>query len=177
MKKLSALALGVSLALGLSACNPNTNTQQPAQEVAEQAAEPLQSGIDLTAVDQQTRAQDDFFRYVNGAWLARTEIPADKSRYGMFNVIYDDTQENLKALIQEAAESADASNANAKKLGDMYNSYMDLDKANELGLTPLSGELESISQIDSLEGVAAEMGKLFNMGVQIPFGFFCLPRC
>ena len=176
MKKITALALGVSLALGLTGCNPNSNTVTADPEsVAEVAAEVLKSGIDLTAVDQQTRAQDDFFRYVNGAWLARTEIPGDKSRYGMFNVLYDKTQENLKAIIQEAAASVDHANPNAQKLGDMYNSYMNTEKADELGLTPLSAELESINNVDGLDGVAAEMGKLFNMGVEIPFGFFVYP--
>ena len=174
MNKLSSLALGVSLALGLSACNPNTN-QQAATQVEEQVAEPLASGIDLSAVDEQVRSGDDFFRYVNGAWLARTEIPADKSRYGMFNVIYDDTQENLKAIIQEAAASSDEANVNAKKLGDMYNSYMNLERANELGLTPLQSDLDAISGLESAEQVASKMSELFNMGVEIPFGFFVYP--
>ncbi|MFT4789231.1 MAG: putative endopeptidase, partial [Paraglaciecola sp.] len=103
MKKLSLAAMGVLLAMGLGACSPAQKTETTT--VAEKKI-PLLSGIDLNAVDESVRAQDDLFRHVNGNWLKTTEIPADKSRYGVFNALYDDTQENLKTLIQEAADAS-----------------------------------------------------------------------
>lgn len=51
------------------------------------------------------RAQGDFFRPVNGVWLTQTASPADKSRYGSCNVLYDDNQENLKTFIQNSANT------------------------------------------------------------------------
>jgi putative endopeptidase len=174
MKKLSILALGVGLALGLAACKPASDAQNSSAS-AEAPLAKLNSGIDQTAVDKNVRAQDDFFRHVNGTWLAKTEIPADKSRYSMFNLLFDDTQENLKALIQEAAAMQAEPGSNMQKLGDMYNSYMDEDKANQLGLNPLKTQLEAIQQVENISQVATQMGKLFALGVQSPFGFYVYP--
>jgi putative endopeptidase len=172
MNKSSMIALGVSLALGLSACSPSQkNETSTAQTVA-----PLKSGIDLTAIDSAVRVQDDLFRHVNGHWLNTTEIPADKSRYGIFNVLYDDTQEHLKTLIQEAAAVTDAKQgSNTQKLGDMYNSYMDMEKANALGLSPIQAQLDSIAAIQTTAQLAQKMGELYVLGVGGPFNFYTSP--
>ena len=60
----------------------------------------LGSGIDIEFIDPSVRAQDDFYRHVNGAWLNSTEIPPDKGRYGSFDKLNDDTLEQLRALVQ-----------------------------------------------------------------------------
>jgi putative endopeptidase len=170
MKKLSIIALGVSIALGLAACSPALQS-----EVAQTQTMPAKSGIDLTAVDATVRAQDDLFRHVNGGWLKATEIPADKSRYGIFNVLYDDTQERLKSLIQEAAATSAEAGSNTQKLGDMYNSYMNEERANELGLSPLQGMLDSIAAIQTTEQLAAKFGELYVLGIGGPFNFYTSP--
>jgi putative endopeptidase len=171
MKKLSILALGVGIALGLSACKPASDAQNTAASTAVPAAM-LNSGIDQSAVDKGVRAQDDFFRHVNGTWLAKTEIPADKSRYSMFNLLFDDTQENLKTLIQEASAMKAESGSNMQKLGDLYNSYMDEDRANQLGLSPLKTQLDEIAAVENMSQVTAQMGKLNRLGVTAPMGFY-----
>jgi putative endopeptidase len=66
---------------------------------------PLNSGVDFRAVDKNLRAQGDFFSPVNGVWLTQTAVPADKSRYGSCNVLYDDSQENLTTFIQTSANT------------------------------------------------------------------------
>lgn len=173
MKKITLLAATVSVALGLVACSPaDKSTSAP---VASEQTQALKSGIDLAAVNQDVRAQDDFFAHVNGTWLNQTEIPADKSRYGMFNVIYDDTQERLKALIQESANAGSSADANTQKLGAMYNSYMNVEKVNELGLTPLQPVLDEIAAVENKEQVAAQISELYRLGVEGPFGFFVYP--
>lgn len=170
MNKITMLALGVSVALGLAACSPasKTETQQT------QATAPI-SGIDLTAVDSSVKAQNDLFRHVNGHWLNTTDIPADKSRYGVFNVLYDDTQENLKLLIQEAASTKSDMGSNTQKLGDMYNSYMDIERANVLGITPLQTQIDSIAAIKTPQQLAKKMGELYVLGVGGPFNFYTSP--
>ncbi|MCV2884930.1 peptidase M13 [Aestuariibacter sp. AA17] len=174
MKKLTLLAASVSLALGLTACSPQPSDQSKT-DVSQQQTKSLESGVDLSAVKDSVRAQDDFFQHVNGAWLDKTEIPADKSSYGMFHTLYDDTQENLKALIQEAANAGENAEANAQKLGAMYNSYMNEVLANELGIKPIQSELDTIRSVDSYKGVAQQMGMLNRIGVDAPFGFFVYP--
>lgn len=172
MNKMSMIALSVSLALGLSACTPSQKNETSTTQITT----PLKSGIDLSAVDSAVRVQDDLFRHVNGHWLNTTEIPADKSRYGVFNVLYDDTQEHLKTLIQEAAAVADTKQgSNTQKLGDMYNSYMNVDKANELGLTPIKTQLDSIAAIETSTQLAQKMGELYVLGVGGPFNFYTSP--
>jgi putative endopeptidase len=174
MNKLSMLALGVSVALGLAACSPAPKTEtQATQTVAETIA--LTSGIDLAAVDSTVSAQNDLFRHVNGHWLNTTEIPADKSRYGVFNVLYDNTQENLKAIIQEAADTKAETGSNTQKLGDMYNSYMNVDRANELGLSPLQSYIDAISAIKTPAQLAQKMGELYVLGVGGPFNYYTSP--
>jgi putative endopeptidase len=174
MKKLSLVAMGVLVAMGLGACSPAQKTETEITSVAEKKV-PMLSGIDLTAVDESVRAQDDLFRHVNGNWLKTTEIPADKSRYGVFNVLYDDTQENLKALIQEASDTTAEQGSNTQKLGDMYNSYMNEEQANQLGLAPLQTQIDDIANIENMQQVAAKFGELYTMGVGGPFNFYTSP--
>lgn len=177
MNKSLSIAAAISLALGtLTACGPNdSETQSTAKAETKAEMAVLKSGLTLSAIDKQVRPQDDFYQYANGNWLAETEIPADKSRFGMFNVVHDRTQENLKTIIQDAASSTDKSNANNQKLGDMYNSYMNETLANELGVKPLQSELDAIASLKDKKGVAAMMGTLFEVGVEAPFGFYVWP--
>ena len=169
MNRTSTLALGVAVALGLMACQPAPNT--PTKQV--QPLAPAISGIDLSAVDNTISASHDLFRHTNGSWLNNTEIPADKSSYGVFNVLYDNTQENLKDLIQQAANTANAeAGSNVQKLGDMYNSYMDEARVNQLGLSPLQDLLDKIAAIQTPQQLAAAMGEYYTLGVQSPLGFY-----
>ena len=178
MKKLSLVAMSVCIALGLSACSPgpekDSETKQETTTSTEKKAPEL-SGIDLTAIDETVRPQDDLFRHVNGAWLESTEIPGDKSRYGVFNVLYDDTQERLKSMIQEAADTDAKQGTNTQKLGDMYNSYMNVELANQLGLSPLQAELDSIKNISDMQQVSAKFGELYTKGVGGIFNFYVSP--
>lgn len=133
------------------------------------------SGIDLTAMDRKVRPQDDFFRYVNGTWLRDTEIPSDKSRYSMFSVLSDEVDKNLQSIIQDASKSQAAKGSNKQKLGDMYRSFMDQERIEQLGLQPVQEELDSIAKIADLSDLASVMGELYRLGISQPFGFYVYP--
>jgi endothelin-converting enzyme/putative endopeptidase len=173
MKKTCILTLSVSLALGLSACNTSNKSDTTTTVVDSKV--PMTSGIDLTAVDKNVRAQDDFFRHVNGSWLTKIEIPADKSRYGLFNVLYDNTQENLKTLIQESANTEAVEGSNTQKLGNMYNSYMNIGLANEKGMTPLQSLLDTISSTENMSQLSKIFGEMYVLGVGGTFNFYTSP--
>ncbi|MDU0355819.1 M13-type metalloendopeptidase [Paraglaciecola aquimarina] len=173
MKKNSMLALGVSLALGLAACSSSTQSGKTLK--SHTAVVAATSGIDLTAIDNSVRPQDDLFRYVNGTWLKNTEIPADKSGYSTFNILYDDTQQDLKTLIQDAATSKAEKGSNTQKLGDMYNSYMDLELANQKGLSPLKTQISEIANIENMQQVSEKFGQLLTLGVGGTFNFYVSP--
>jgi hypothetical protein len=129
----------------------------------------LVSGIDLTASDKNVRAQDDLFQHVNGGWLARTEIPADKSTYGAFDILFDKSQADLRAIAEEAAGTADkAPGSDAQKIGDFYESFLNEARADELGLTPLADELAAIDAIKTKGDLARHFARFFKMNLINP---------
>ena len=162
MKKLTLIAASVSLVLGLSACNQTTNNQ----------ASQLVSGIDLTNIDKNVSATTDFYRYVNGQWLSRTEIPADKSNFGSFGQLYDEAQVKLRNIVERTAKLENKEpGSDEQKLGDLYLSYMDEQKAEQLGYTPIKGELANIAAIE-VGSVMSAFAKLNNLAVKTPISWY-----
>ncbi len=119
----------------------------------------------MASFDKTVRPQDDLFRHVNGGWLARTEIPADKASVGGFTDAYDRTQEQLKAIVDQAAATGGAPGTPAQKIGDFYISFMDEGRADQLGITPLKGELDRINALASKTDLVAYMARQFVLGV------------
>ena len=87
----------------------------------------MKSGIDHAAVDPDVRPQDDLFAHVNGRWLATTQIPEDRGRYGTFDVLRETAEEHVRAIIEEVAAGAPEPGTVAAKVGDLYASFMDED--------------------------------------------------
>jgi endothelin-converting enzyme/putative endopeptidase len=134
------------------------------------------SGIDVQAMDRSVRPQDDFYQYVNGGWIRSTEMPGDKSRLSMFSVLDDQAQEQLKAIIAEAAQNSGAkTGSNPQKLGDMYNSFFDQKAVEALGIAPLKPQLEAIARLSTHDSVATELARLSEQGVSGPVGFYVYP--
>jgi putative endopeptidase len=143
--------LPLALTLTLVACANPPKTPEPAGVAPPAAAEPaaptLASGIDLENFDRSVRPQDDFYRYVNGTWLAKTEIPADKNNYGAFTVLQDEAEKNLHVIAEEAAKAGAPAGSDTQLIGDYYTSFMDEGKAETLGLAPLQPLLDRIAGI------------------------------
>ncbi|MCA9733073.1 MAG: peptidase M13 [Deferribacteres bacterium] len=134
---------------------------------------PKQSGIELAKMDTEVRPQDDYYRYMNGTWLNEFEIPADKSVYGSFEKLYDEAQENLRIIIDEAGALTDkAEGSTAQKVGDMYASYMDSVKLDELGITPVQPELDKIKSLQSKADLVEYAGYLETLSVRNLFSPF-----
>lgn len=167
MKKPTVIALGVALALGLSACGESNNQTQTQVEQTVS----LKSGLTLANFDQSIRPQDDFFNYVNGTWLKNFEIPADKSNYGSFTVLADGADKAIKKIIEQASANKSAS-GEQKLIGDFYNAYMDTDKVETLGVSPVKPYLAEIDAAKDHKALSALMGKLLLDGAGIPFGFY-----
>lgn len=173
MRKVSTLALSVALALGVAACSPQQNqTETASEQSAEQAQKQLSSGLDMSDFNTEVRPQDDLFTYVNGGWVEKTEIPADRSRVGSFNELRDENQERLRKIIETAAASSPEPGSNADKIGDFFNSFMDVERLNELGYQPIAGDLEAINKLQNHDQVAAHFAQLARLGVSSPFGFY-----
>jgi predicted metalloendopeptidase len=127
----------------------------------------LGSGIDLRAVDPRIRAQDDFYRHVNGRWLQSEEIPADRSEISSFSVLDDINQLQLRALVAEAASAAAAgtANDNRRKIGDLFGGFMDEGKREEQHLQPLAAELARIDAICDKAEIPAWVAHCQEVGV------------
>jgi len=127
------------------------------------------SGIELDELDAAVRPQDDLFRHVNGKWIAATEIPSDKARYGSFNELADEAERNVRSIIEEASSAADGTEE--RKFGDVFASFMDEDRIEKLGADPLRPLLDEVESIESIEAFLASAGHFERRGTS---GFFQL---
>jgi putative endopeptidase len=103
------------------------------------------SGIELQYIEPGVRAQDDFFKHLNGKWLASAEIPAEMSSWGVWEKLYEDIQPQLRKIIEDAAQGA--ANPDQKRIGDFYAAFMDEARLQELGAAPLQPELARIAAL------------------------------
>jgi predicted metalloendopeptidase len=169
MKKYLLSAL--TLALVASVANAES-AKVPAKAKSKVAAPALAAGVAAEYIDPSVRAQDNFFEYQNGKWLKATEIPADKSSWGSFAKLHEDIQPQLRAVIENAAASKDkAAGTDAQRIGDLYASFMDEARLEQLGLTPLRAELDKIGAIKDKSELPALFAHLGRLGVNLPYDF------
>ena len=157
----------LALLLLLSGCGSSTRkepaTAPPAGPAAAEpgAGAPAERptygsfGFDVAGMDRQVAPGDNFYGHANGAWLAKTEIPADRSSYGMFTKLDEDANRVTREIIEQAGKRDDAE---SRKIGDLYASFMDEAAIEALGTAPLEPELDRIAAIRDRRQLAAELG-------------------
>ncbi|RXZ73304.1 M13 family metallopeptidase [Agromyces albus] len=123
----------------------------------------LSSGIAHDELDEGVRPQDDLFRHVNGKWIERTAIPDDKARYGSFLVLHEEAEHAVREIIEEAQDAEPGTEA--RKVGDLYASFMNEQRADMLGATPIAGQLVEVSLIASIDTFLETLGRLERQGV------------
>ena len=151
----------------IAACTTTEVAETPeASEavVTEAAAQPQIGafGFDLVGMDRSVDPGDNFYRFANGEWERVTEIPADRSNYGMFTLLDDLSKQRSRAILEEAAPDS--------RIGAFYVSFMDEAAVNAAGLAPIRPLIEEIEGIGSREAWATELGQLFRQGITGPFG-------
>ena len=134
--------------------------------------EKIQSGIDLANFDKSYSPQQDFYRYVNGTWLKKTKIPADKSNYGSFTALYDEAQQRLRKIIENAANKDSPSGSDEQKIGDFYKSFMDTARIESLGLKSLKPSIDRVNAVNKKDDFPELIAWLQSIGVQTPFSFY-----
>jgi len=162
--KVKKLTISAAALLLIAACGQQADEPQ----VAEQPKE-LRSGIGIDGMDESVRPGDDFFAYVNGKWLEATEIPADKARYGTFDILRDESQENVKVIIEESATGDFAKGTDEQKVGDLYRSFMDVDTRDGRGMEPLQPELDRIDAISNYDDLAVYFAGVMKRNLDAPF--------
>ena len=169
MRKLSALTLSATL---LVACGAPQQPPAAAAAPAETGPATLALGFDPAELDRNIRPQDDFWRYVNGKWLAGTTIPPDRSGYGSFQIVDDKTDAQLRALVEAAALQKAAPGSDEQKIGALYSSFMDEARIDALGVRPLGPDLAAIDALRTHDDVMAYFGTAMAAGVQTPVQWF-----
>ena len=167
-------ALIGAAALLIAACGKDTATQPTDTPTTTQPAAAV-SGIDLTALDTSVRPGDDFFAYVNGKWVERTEMPADRSRYGTFDELRDESQEAVRAIIEESANGDFPMGSDEQKVGDLYKSFLDWETRDARGIEPLQPELDRIDAIADYDQLAVYFASALKRGLDAPFAAQQLP--
>jgi putative endopeptidase len=127
-------------------------------------------GIDTTGMDRSVRPQDDFFRFVNGRWADRTQIPPDQSSYGSFTMLRDKSLNAVRGIVEEAAAQQAPGGSVTQQVGDFYRSFMDTTRIETQGLQPLHAELASIAKISSASELPAALARLDAIGVGTVLG-------
>jgi putative endopeptidase len=119
----------------------------------------LKSGIDTSSIDPSVRLQDDLFRHFNGKWLKESVIPEDRSSDGVFMVLRNEAEAQVRAIIESASGSPEA-----QKITDLYASFMDEAQIEKLGATPIAADLAKVDAIESLDDFISTMSWLEARG-------------
>jgi len=156
-------------ALIMTACSgeESTATQDAASADVAKAL-----GFDPAELDDGVKPGDDFFAYVNGKWIAENEIPADRSRYGAFDILRDKSDEDVKAIIEEASATENEEGSDQQRVGDLYLSFQDFETRNARGVSPLDPYLVQIDGLTSKDEVFAFFGVAARLGFNAPVGLF-----
>lgn len=174
MKK---LLLSTAVLALTAACQPAAPTDPAATETQTTATATASPeigawGFDLTGMDTSVTAGNDFYRYANGAWLDRTEIPSDRSNYGMFTELAIEAEEQVQEIILELAALDAANGTIEQKVGDLYGSWMDTSTIDQLGLTPIQPYLDGIAAAETHEDIGALFATIYH---QSPYGVGIIP--
>ncbi|RKH05706.1 M13 family metallopeptidase [Corallococcus carmarthensis] len=172
------MTLGVCASALITACastSPAEKSPPPAQAAATPAPAPTAPaapkphygsfGVDTPGMDTSVAPGDDFYRYVNGKWADTTEIPPDRSSYGMFSRLSDDASQQTRELLEAAAKSDAPAGSEERKLGDYYASFIDEAAIEARGATPLKPELDRIAAVANRKDLASLLGTTLRSDV------------
>ncbi len=135
-------------------------------------------------MDPDVRPQDDLFGHVNGRWLEETDIPSDRSSWGPFVELADIAEEQVRQIIEDLADVVSTGSTNddgstaaavdddARKIGDLYASFMDEDHINQVGLRPVRPLIDAVAGLRDVRDLAAFLGEFERIGGHGLFGSY-----
>ncbi|HUW88314.1 MAG TPA: M13-type metalloendopeptidase [Candidatus Paceibacterota bacterium] len=115
----------------------------------------MKSGIDTAFVDSTVRVQDDLFRHLNGTWLKTHEIPDDRASDGVGYKLYEEAEAHVRAIIEGPASGTDS-----QKISDLYSSFINAERIESLGASPIASYLAKVDQIESCSDFLRTLGEL-----------------
>ncbi|WP_171807404.1 M13 family metallopeptidase [Corallococcus exiguus] len=171
------MTLGVCASALITACASTSPAEKspPAQAAATPAPAPAAPaapkphfgsfGVDTPGMDTSVAPGDDFYRYVNGKWADTSEIPPDRSSFGMFTRLAEDATKQTRDLLEAAGKSDAPAGSEERKLGDFYASFMDEAAIEAKGATPLKPEMDRIAAVANRKGLASLLGTTMRSDV------------
>src|SRR5690606_35218123 len=152
LNKLGLIALGMTT---LASCDTAKKaTAETKKEI---------HGIDLSLMDTSVKPSDDFFRYVNGTWFDNAEIPADRTRWGRFDELRKNTDDDVKVILDQAIKSGKyASSTDQGKAINLYKTIMDTVTRDQNGIAPLKpylAKIDAVKNVSDLQNLLTEMHK------------------
>lgn len=134
-------------------------------QTTEKKAEP---GINVLCMDKNTKPNENFFRFANGTWLDKTEIPSDRTTWGSFNELREKTDKDALAILKEASTNPIfKSNTDQGKAISLFKSIIDTVARNKQGVAPLKPYLDKIDKvknIQDLQKILVETEPIINVG-------------
>ena len=108
-------------------------------------------GLNLDFMDKSVRPQDNFYNYVNGGWMQTAKIPSDKATWGSFNELRERTDEASLSILNDLLTKSYPIGSEGEKIQNLYKSFMNIERRNAEGLTPIKGDLAKIDAIENLK--------------------------
>jgi putative endopeptidase len=171
---LLAAASAAFLCLSISAAQAATTpTPAAASAPSDQPKQYGKWGVDLAARDTSVKPGDSFFDYTNGAWYKSAVIPGDQPGVSVGLDVYNLSQAQLRTVIEESARSG--TTPTAKKIGDLYNGFMDEARVEQVGDAPLKADLAKVAAISDKSAMAGHMGRSLGSFGGSVFGAYVDP--
>jgi len=135
-----------------------------------------EKAFDPGSMNPSVKTGDDFYEYVEGTWLKSHQVPADKSRYGEFEIVKDRTYDHVKKIVERAANNTSASKGSLEqKIGVFYRVGMDNTTLEKQRLDPIKDELRLIDNISSTSDVQAVSTQMMEYGMDPFFSVYAAP--
>jgi putative endopeptidase len=132
---------------------------------ARQAPAPETHGIVVANIDRSVEPGNDFYRFANGDWIKRSEIPPDRAGIDVFTKLGDLSNKRTKDLIEEIAKSDAAAGSGERKVADLFNSYINESAIEAKGMAPLKPHLDAIAAIHDKKDLAHALGETLRADV------------
>lgn len=172
MKKLNVAILALTGIVALNSCTSQKNIMEEQKQITNNTQINLpENGLNLEYRDTSVRPQDDFYNYVNGNWNKTAQIPADKAIWGSFNKLAEDTDNNSMVILNSILNEDFKEGTEGKKIRDLYATYMDMEKRNADGISPIKSNIEKIDAINNLSDLNKYLIEVTAQGDNILYGW------
>lgn len=176
MQKINIAVLAFSSLVCLTSCGTNkkiaVNTEKPVPAMRDSVFVGLkEEGLNLAYIDKSVRPQDDFFTYVNGNWVKKTQIPSDKASWGSFNALRENVDDASLDILSGILSETYPEGSEGQKIQNLYASFMDTSKRNAEGLAPIKSDLAKIDAIKNVSDLQKYLLEATKLGDNSFYGW------